>query len=192
MTDHATIGRAAREKGIRAELQLAKYLRTWWPGAERSVVTGFRAGDHVSADHGDIRNTPGIVWQCKYLGTMSDRQIDTALEEAQNQAFAAHADYGILIQRRQGKADPGNWWAWMHVVDFVGLATMWNYNYPFDGYRVMPVRVLLRDLMSLLERGGYTEVKQWMRSADTAGQACAARKSPQNTAGAPNGPTGPA
>jgi hypothetical protein len=169
MTDAQAIGRAARAKGIRAELQLAKYLRTWWPHAERAVVTGFRAGAHVSPDHGDIRNAGDLVWQCKHLATMTDRQIDDALEETRNQTYAAKAAYGIFVQRRQGKTDPGKWWAWLTLTDCCALASRGSFrdgdgvrfSYTFSGYRMPAVRMQLGDVVDLLLDAGFGEVNPW-------------------------------
>ena len=46
----------SRDRGIRLQNALARYLTTWWPSAE-SAGSG-RPGT-------DILGTPGIVWECK-------------------------------------------------------------------------------------------------------------------------------
>ena|SRR5215475_245380 len=46
----------SRERGVRLQLALARYLQRWWPNAE-SAGSG-RNGT-------DITGTPGIVWECK-------------------------------------------------------------------------------------------------------------------------------
>lgn len=154
---HAEIGRASRAKGAKAELDLARYLRQWWPAAERSVVTGSRAGDHVRADAGDISGTPGLAWQLKYVATMTDKDIREALADTESQAIAAEADYGILVQRRHGKADPHDWWAWLPVGDLCHLVTKgYDNNLREDGVD-FGVRLLLGDLVSLLVDAGYQD-----------------------------------
>lgn len=148
------IGRAARRKGIQAERDLAKYLRVWWPGAERKVDTGWRVkGGRASADHGDIRGTSGLVWQMKYLADMTDLDIERALSAAEDQAVAAGADYGVLVQRRPGKSDPGRWWAWLRVGDVCHLASH-RKVYSKTGVDA-PVRLELHDLVDLLVHAGY-------------------------------------
>ncbi|MEU5258970.1 hypothetical protein [Amycolatopsis sp. NPDC021455] len=165
MTDTAQArGRAAREKGIRAELGLAKYLRTWWPDAERAVVTGFRAGEHVSADRGDIRGTGDIVWQCKHVAALTDTQVDGILNQTRGMTLAAGAAFGVFVQRRQGKSQPGDWWAWLTLADLSQLASSGRYPlrpdrypYQFSGRRMPPVRMLLADVVQLLIDAGYGE-----------------------------------
>lgn len=155
MTRSSEIGRAARAKGIRAERQLGEYLRQWWPDAERSVVTGARSGDHVRPDPGDITGVPGLTFQLKYVAHLTDREVDAAMDEAEDQAVTAGSDFAILVQRRQGKADPGRWWAWMPLGDLCHLAApQCDNGLRDDGVRVM-TRLLVGDLVSLLVDAGY-------------------------------------
>jgi hypothetical protein len=177
MTTPQSIGRASRAKGIRAERELAKYLRTWWPEAERAVVTGFRAGDHVCDDRGDIRGAGELVWQCKNVATLTDKDVDDILEETRIQTYAARAHYGIVVQRRQGKTDPGKWWAWLTVADVTQLAAQGRYkprpdawSYTFSGRRMPSVRMLLADVVDLLLDAGYGEVDTWSDIARTVGR----------------------
>lgn len=46
----------SRDRGIRLQNALARYLTQWWPSAE-SAGSG-RSGT-------DILGTPGVVWECK-------------------------------------------------------------------------------------------------------------------------------
>lgn len=147
------IGRTSREKGIQAERDLARYLRTWWPNAERAVITGWRSSDRSSPDIGDIRGTPDLVWQLKYVADMTDKDIIDALTEAEQQRRAAHADYGIVVQRRHGKADPARWWAWMFSNEYVELCTQEATLH--RGGPVHPVRFQLGDLITPLLNAGY-------------------------------------
>ncbi|WP_086669100.1 hypothetical protein [Lentzea kentuckyensis] len=160
MTTHAdrvARGRAARRKGHQAERDLAAYLRRWWPDAERKPDNGWRSGDRVSADVGDIRGVPGVVWQCKNVDRLN---INKAMEETATQAVVAEADYGVLVERRPGRADPAEWWAWVTVSDigrllwFPGDLATWGV--PGDTLKA-PVRVELRHLVALLVADGYAD-----------------------------------
>lgn len=86
--------------------------------------------------------------------------ILTVLAETTKQAVAAGADYGILVQRRDGKSDPGSWWAWLTVGDLAWLIeTSRNPDVllPADQLWDKPARMELADLLPLLHRAGYGE-----------------------------------
>ncbi|SFO83269.1 hypothetical protein SAMN05421810_101107 [Amycolatopsis arida] len=132
-----------------------------WPAAERKPDNGWRSVDRTSADLGDIRGTPGLVWQVKARNPLSSREIATVLDETAQQAVAAGADYGILVQRRERRADPGTWWAWLPAGD---LAALIEAARDPEVLRVsgpelsVPVRMELADLVPLLRAAGYGEV----------------------------------
>jgi hypothetical protein len=155
MKTRAEIGTTSRRKGIQAERDLAKYLRTWWPNAERKADTGWRTKDRHSADHGDIRGVPDLVFQLKYVADMSDIAIGKAISDAEDQAVAAGADYGILIQRRAGKSDPGRWWAWLRIGDLCALADKTSKVYTRTLSVHAPTRIELNALVDLLGYAGY-------------------------------------
>ena len=76
--------------------------------------------------------------------------------------MAAGADYGILVQRRVGKSNPGAWWAWLPAGDLAGLIeTARNPNaVQIPNARLaVPVRLELADLVPLLHAAGYGEVE---------------------------------
>jgi hypothetical protein len=153
------VGAASRRKGVKAERDLARYLRTWWPHAERKADNGWKTTDRESADHGDIRGTPALVWQLKAAADMNTVDIEHALGDAEDQAVAAGADYGVLVQRRQGKSDAGRWWAWQRVGDLCHLTSgrkVGRKVFSTSGVEA-PVRLELRDLVTLLVAGGYGE-----------------------------------
>ncbi|WP_052371959.1 hypothetical protein [Amycolatopsis taiwanensis] len=159
----AEIGRANREKGIRAERDVGRYLRVHgWPDAERKSDNGWRSSDRVSADLGDIRGTPGLVWQVKARGSLSTLDITGILAETTEQAVAAGADYGVVVQRRDGKSDPGVWWAWLPAADLAALIeTVRNPDvaHVSDPTLAMPVRLELANLVTLLHQAGYGEAE---------------------------------
>jgi hypothetical protein len=137
------------DKGKRAELALAQYLRSaGWPDAERSVVTGFKASTREVQDAGDISGTP-YTWQVKhYSGGLSDEQVLTFMAEARAQAAQARTRLGILVERRDGKADPAQWWAWLRTVD-LGLPLGVDLS-PF--VHTTPVRMHVGGLVACLPR----------------------------------------
>lgn len=151
----AEIGKASRDKGAQAERDLARFLRAWWPDAERAVVTGWKTARRAFEDRGDIRGTPGLVWQVKAVADMSDATIEGALIDTEAQAVASGADYGVLVQRRLGKSDPGRWWAWLPIGDLGQLATR-DLGSPLRrGALIIPVRLQVQHLIPLLLRAGY-------------------------------------
>lgn len=154
--DRAARGRSARNRGAKAERDLAAYLRQWWPQAERAVITGWRTADRESPDHGDIRGTPGIVWQLK---ATKDFRLEPAMAQTVKQSIAAGSDFGVLVQRRDGHADPGRWWAWVQVSD-IGRLLAGDVLAPW-GVSITtlyaPVRLELRHVVALLIADGYAE-----------------------------------
>ncbi len=162
---------ANRDKGIRAERDLAKYLRHWFPGAERSVAAGFKTADPTRAagDRGDIRdaylNGHPIAWQCKdVVGSqpkgLSGKALRDLLSATRRQRDAAGAALGLLVEKRAGHASPSTWW--VHL-DGTELAAMHYRRWfpstpsPVDG-RMGPVRLELGDLMAVLESAGFAPV----------------------------------
>jgi len=66
----------SRDRGIRLQNALARYLTQWWPHAE-SAGSG-RPGT-------DILGTPGIVWECKTAGS-GNRNIGQWINQAKGHA----------------------------------------------------------------------------------------------------------
>lgn len=152
------IGRANNRKGKNYERHAARYLRGHgWPYAERKPDPGWRSADRTSPDLGDIRGTDRLVWQVKARTDLSSLDIIRILAETAEQAIAAGADYGVLIQRRAGKADPGRWWAWLPVGDLAALVAAGQHGWPavLDPQLQVPARVELGDLVPLLHAAGY-------------------------------------
>lgn len=156
----AAIGSNNRRKGAKSERDLARFLREQgWPDAERKADNGWKTHDRESADHGDIRGTPRLVWQLKYVTGMSDREIADAMHDAETQATAAGADYGIMVQRRTGKADPAEWWAWLPATDIHALMSRGT-NESVPPLHNVPVRVTVRGIAHLLRYAGYAPSTQ--------------------------------
>lgn len=157
---HTNTGRYAQRKGKDAEQDFARYLTAWWPDAKRWVRTGWKVGDRVSRDCGDIDGTPHLAWQVKHLADdFSDTKVRELLRATEEQAVTAAADLGILIQRRAGKAHPGDWYAWLWASD---LHALLDRKYHPEVLLVgeppamtTPVRLLVADLVALLTAAGY-------------------------------------
>lgn len=152
--DRVARGRAARRKGHDAERDLAGWLRRWWPYAERKSDNGWRSNARESVDHGDIRGTGLIVWQVKHCKNF---RLGEYMRQTADQATAAGADYGVLVERRDRVADPGLWWAWLTVSDVAALLGGLDVV-PRDVDRetlTAPVRIELRHVVALLVGAGY-------------------------------------
>lgn len=156
----AEIGRSSNNRGKEAEQRVARYLAAnGWPAAKRTVRTGWRVGDKVARDCGDIDGIGSLCCQVKVRSTeLSDNGIKDVLAQAADQAVAAGADLGFVVERRAGKSDPEHWWSWLYVGDLyvlieserdpnVLVVTMPQMN--------LPTRLRLGDLVTLLHRAGY-------------------------------------
>lgn len=148
-------GAHSRNKGIRAERDLAKYLRTWWPKAERAVRTGFRASDRVSADPGDITGVPGVIFSCKNVDETKARKPSVWAEwwgELDAMLDDDPAALGVIVERRDQAPDPATWWAHLRLGDLVALYG--GRQGPAAGDRA-PARVSLATFVELLVAAGY-------------------------------------
>lgn len=148
-------GRANGEKGKRAERAMVSWLRGHgWPGAERTVRTGHRVPGRVHADQGDIDGTPGLVWQLKDVAERRWSQVPTWLADTEAQRDAAGADIGILVLKRPGHADAGDWWAWLCLADLLPEPVELD-AYPATPITAVPVRLTVADLAPILHHVGY-------------------------------------
>lgn len=152
----AEIGRSSRQQGIRAERAVAAYLREHgWPDAERMVSTGWRAGGRERADTGDIGGIWPLVVQVKSTGNLSTRDVARTLDDVDVQTIAAGGDYGVLVQRRHGKSDVGEWWAYTRVRELVALVETPDVAARQRDTSDEVVRLRLAGLVSLLQVAGY-------------------------------------
>ena len=73
----------SRDRGIRLQNALARYLTAWWPSAE-SAGSG-RPGS-------DILGTPGIVWECKTAREFRPGEwVRQAREHAKDKGWPGYA-----------------------------------------------------------------------------------------------------
>jgi hypothetical protein len=156
VTTRSAVGKANRAKGARAELAVVHWLRAnGWPGAERAIATGHRSPVRDRPDLGDITGTPGLVWQVTDRADIHTLAVfERRMAETEQQRVDAHADYGVLVERRRGMSDPGQWWAHMPGVQFPWLFSE-ECTLPM---LVGPVRFTLADLVMVLrDLGGFGE-----------------------------------
>lgn len=140
----------SKDIGTRAETAVVRYLRgAGWPHAERRALTGAR-------DLGDVTGTPGIVWEVKARKALiSDREIAEWMDETETERVNAGATVGVLVVRRAGvgEGNAGRWWAYLTAGTVTGLASEGGFV-PY-GQLGFPVRMLLRDAVTLLHLAGY-------------------------------------
>ncbi len=100
------MGASSRRKGARAENDVVNHLRrNGYPHAERRI-----AG--MDDDTGDITGIPGLVIEVK------DRQkhdFPAYMRQLTEEMVAAHADAGVVIAKKKGTTNVGEWYAMMPV-----------------------------------------------------------------------------
>ncbi len=137
----------SQAKGKRAERAVAQYFtRRGWPEARRVV----RTADRYAPDEGDVR-LPGVTIEVKhYARPLTDAEVDTFMFKLCTQQRRAD-DVALLIERRQGVADPGRWWTHMNAGELA-----WLYGAP-PWVRVTgsAIRLPLCDVVDLLIENGY-------------------------------------
>ncbi|MEU5847456.1 hypothetical protein [Saccharopolyspora shandongensis] len=148
--DRSRLGRANRRRGHDAERAVARWLRdNGFTGTERAVRTGYATSERQVADPGDLTGTPGIAWQVKDTERES---VDVWLRELDEQTTTARAEIGLLVHRRRGTADPGQWWAWLRLAD---LGALLGTPGRHRRERQHPVRMELAHAVELLHAAGY-------------------------------------
>jgi len=142
--------------GTTCESAVVKLARlSGFPHAERVPL-------HGATDLGDVRLTPGLtagviveVKGGKAAETASDGQIWEWLVETQREALAAGADVGMLVTKRAGyaAARAEHWWAHWTLGTMPRLGDF----YYAELVSYAPVRMVLRDALTLLRTVGYGE-----------------------------------
>ncbi len=160
-----------RDKGNTTERDLAKWLRTWYPEAERSVAAGFKVASDSGRgqDRGDIRDAcvpeHPIVWQVKNVtgshpNGLAGKALVQFLVACRQQRDAAKAELGLLVEKRSGHASPAAWFVHLDARELAALIYRRFFPCtvaPHEGARG-PVRMLLGDLMPILVRAGFAPV----------------------------------
>lgn len=147
-------GAASNNRGKATDQAIARWARSnGFPGAERIVRTGYRVADRESPDGGDQWWAPGLLVQSKSLrpANRMERAVPGWLAETEAQRLAAGAEVALLVVRRDGTADVGEWWAFFEAyrLECLWAGGKWSY-----GGR-HPVRMLVHDAAQLLRNVGY-------------------------------------
>lgn len=140
------IGLANRNKGARFEREVASYCRAHsMPGADRKVVTGWRAGERSSADAGDIRGIPGVCLQAKnvvkqYPRGLAGKALLGIMAETAAQAEEMGAAIWLIVEKRAGHLI-GECWVHMPANTFAALVFGIDPFSPQWAEIVWPVRI---------------------------------------------------
>lgn len=160
-TRAAQRGARNRRNGAETERRVARWLRDHgWPNADRAVATGWRAGERHRDDTGDITGTPAIVWQIKHTTHLTDTQLTRAMRDTEDQALAAGADHGILVQRRAGTTNPAEWFTWWTAADLIAAVIPDTARPLRADLTTMPLRMTLTDIATILRTAGYGDTTE--------------------------------
>lgn len=133
--------------GTAAETLVVKYARSFgYPYADRQPLRGNR-------DAGDITFCPGFIGEVKAgdrARTASDALIMNWLMETTLERDNAGAGMAVLIIARW-RQPVGRWWAVIWHSDIAGLVDGTRHDTALD----IPVRLLLRDALTLTRDAGY-------------------------------------
>jgi hypothetical protein len=102
---------ASKAKGSQAERDVVKWLKQWFPYADRRL-----AG--ATLDKGDISGIPGVTIEIK-----NHAKMDLAgwLEELSTEMGNDNAWTGVVVHKRRGRRSPGEWYATMPAQVWVDL-----------------------------------------------------------------------
>jgi hypothetical protein len=122
-------------------------------GVERAVRTGFSAGGRSVADAGDLTGWPGVCVQVKSLrpANAAERETRRWLAETEAQRRQSGASVGLLVVRRWGTTDVGEWWCFLMARDLLHAAE----GGPILHTTTAPVRLELEDAVDLLQTWGW-------------------------------------
>lgn len=149
---------ANRDKGLRTERDVAAYCRAnGMPGAERSVSTGWRSRGRQLADLGDIKGIPGVCLQVRNVVKshprgLAGKALLEMMAQTRMQGEAAGAALAILLEKRAGHADVGQWW--VHVPANLMAALLVGadpYSFPLCTI-TYPVRLEMRHIVKSLAK----------------------------------------
>ena len=99
----------AKAKGTAAESAVVAYLRDHgWPNVERRAGRG-------ELDAGDIAGLEGVVVEVKNHARL---ELAAWLDEAVRERTNARATIGVVIHKRKGTTDVGQWYCTMTTREF--------------------------------------------------------------------------
>lgn len=110
---------ASKRKGTAAETAVVNWLREHgWPSAERRALAG-------NADRGDIAGIVGVVLEVK---AKKEMDLSGWVKEAETERRNDGADFGIVIAKKRGTTDVGEWYAVMPVEQLAALLDAAGYG----------------------------------------------------------------
>mgnify|MGYP006275677185 FL=1 len=98
-------------KGSQAERDVVKWLKQWFPYADRRL-----AG--ATLDKGDISGIPGVTIEIKNHATM---KLAEWLGELEVEMKNDKAWTGVVLHKRKGKSDVGQWYCTMPASVWIEL-----------------------------------------------------------------------
>lgn len=140
--------------GKEQERRIVRWCRDHgFPKADRVVRTGAGRDYAHRPDEGDVWLAPGVIAQSKRMSPVgrAERAVPQWMRETEAQGLAAHADVALLIVRREGTTDVGEWWAFLHLgtlIDLVDGRGIWGSE---------SVRMTVADAATLIRVAGYGE-----------------------------------
>ncbi len=142
--------RGPKAIGTSAETAVVKYARTYgYPFADRQPLRGNR-------DAGDITFSPGLIGEIKggeQARTASDALILQWLRDTTIERENANATMALLVVARW-QQPVERWWAVMWASDLADLVANTGYDFTPNSVGI-PVRLLLRDALTLTRDAGY-------------------------------------
>lgn len=134
------------DKGKRAERAVVAYLRPLCP-ASWNVRRAVETGTADRGDPGDVAGIPGVCVQVKDTDSsrsMVDGYLASCLADVRQQRVVSGKRVGLLVQKRQGRADAADWWAWLTVGELTRVTGVSGYL--SHVLAMAPVRLRLGDL----------------------------------------------
>jgi hypothetical protein len=149
------IGRSNVARGKDTERVVAKRSRDWFPEARRSRDNG----SVHTADQGDLAGMADekIFWSVK--ADRDGRKPGTMAAWLAEMRAKAGDRISILVQRRDGMADPLRWWAWIWAGDLLALSNQGPPWLAVVAAKGVPIRLEYGDLLIILELAGLTPLR---------------------------------
>jgi len=105
------VSNPAKAKGSGAERAVVAWLKQWFPYADRRL-----AG--ATLDKGDVSGIPGVTIEIKNHATM---KLSEWVKELETEMKNDGAWTGVVIHKKKGTTDVGQWYATMPASVWVDL-----------------------------------------------------------------------
>lgn len=108
-------------KGTRAETAVVEYLKAHgFPWAERRALSG-------SQDRGDVA---GVVRHVLEVKDHAQASVGAWVDEAERERINDGADVGVVIWKRRGKGDAGQWFVTQTLEQWVAERRRFGFGEP--------------------------------------------------------------